>query len=341
MSNFKPSIEGYLRHALAGAADPVVAGLERLPAATEAEMFAFELQHGPAGRRRSEALVLRVYPGRDAHARSAREFHCMRLLLDSGYPVPRVLLSAGEDSPIGSPFVLMERVGGVEMWAALHAADEAGRHKGLGIFAGLLARLHGLDWRPFASGSECDAAAGPYVFVDRWLSEAREARARLAPDGFRPLWEWLGRQRDSMPCERPSVVHWDFHPGNVLLRPDESAVVVDWGGLRVSDARFDLAWTLLLTELYGGVDWRERVLRVYERLPGGAVEGLEVFEAFACARRLLVIAAPLLARAAQLSPVDAARVGGEAEHVRRVYERLRRLTGVRVFEVEELSARLP
>jgi aminoglycoside phosphotransferase (APT) family kinase protein len=340
MSNLKTVVEGYLRQALPDAANVEVSGPGRLGAATGAEMFALELKYVAAGAQRSEDLVLRVYRGADAPVRAAHEFHCMRALGDSGYPVPRVLLGAGADSPVG-PFVLMERVRGEEMWTSLRAADEAGRQSRLKLFARLLARLHALDWRPFAVGEEEYAAPGSYAFVDRWLSEARGALTRLAPDGFRPLREWLWRQRDSMRCERPAVVHWDFHPGNVLLRGDGSAVVVDWGELHVTDARFDLAWTLLLTELHGAAGWRAEVLREYERLTGGAVERLETFEAFACARRLLDKAVPLMSRGEPQSVDDAEQLGREAHHVHRVYERLRRLTGVRVFEVEELSARLP
>ncbi len=54
------------------------------------------------------------------------------------------------------------------------------------------------------------------------------------------------------PCYHP--VHWDYHPGNVLLRDDSSAVVIDWTQIDVSDPRFDLAWTLLLVSSYEGAE---------------------------------------------------------------------------------------
>ena len=35
-----------------------------------------------------------------------------------------------------------------------------------------------------------------------------------------------------VPCRHPALVHGDFHPNNILLREDGSAVVIDWAGLQ-------------------------------------------------------------------------------------------------------------
>ena len=114
---------------------------------------------------------------------------------------------------------------------------------------------------------------GPiFLFVDRWLNNMRVLLERYEQPGFFPLIRWFEERRSSVPCPHPSVLHWDFHPSNILIRTDSSPVVIDWTGLRVSDARFDLAWTLLLARSYLGQAWRDRILSEYERLLGSRVE---------------------------------------------------------------------
>jgi aminoglycoside phosphotransferase (APT) family kinase protein len=99
--------------------------------------------------------------------------------------------------------------------------------------------------------------------------------------------KWVAARRELYTCARPSPVHHDFHPGNILVRADGSAAVIDWTSFGVTDARFDLAWTLMLAHAYGWPEAREQILQGYQRHAGKQVEHIEAFEAIECARRLL------------------------------------------------------
>ena len=69
-----------------------VSDLVNISAGWESEIYAFDVEHGPPNQRRREGLILRIYPGGDAQAKSVREFRGMSQLHEAGYPVPRVLL---------------------------------------------------------------------------------------------------------------------------------------------------------------------------------------------------------------------------------------------------------
>jgi aminoglycoside phosphotransferase (APT) family kinase protein len=92
--------------------------------------------------------------------------------------------------------------------------------------------------------------------VEQALRRAHAALVQFALRGFLPIVAWLEERREAVPCLQPSLVHGDFHPNNILLREDGSAVVIDWAGLQASDARFDLAWTLLLVSTRSSVACR-------------------------------------------------------------------------------------
>jgi len=320
-----------------------VGGLTRINAGWESDVYAFVAEYGPAGARQRKELILRIYPGNDAYHKSAREFHGMRQLRRAGYPVPGVLLLERECSPFGQPFLLMEKIQGQEMWPSLFRSLPGKQRTLLTLFCELFVQLHDLDRRPFVDDAAgYDVEGAPYVLVDRFLSMARSFLMRFSKPDFLPILEWLEARRGDVPCARPSVVHLDFHPANILLRDDGSAVVLDWTQVGVSDARFDLAWTLLLVGAYEGTAWRERVLREYERLAGNPVEQLGYFDVAACLKRLLSVVVSLSDGAEELGMRPGAEAVMKAQigalHV--VYDLLLERTGIWVAEVERLFVAL-
>ena len=321
-----------------------VGKVARVGAGWETEIYSFDVESWPTAQVRREGLIVRLYPGDGAAAKAAHEFRGMRQLCDSGYPVPRVLALEADGASLGRPFILMERIDGETMWPLLIDSTGEQRQKMLTLFCELFLRLHRLDWRPFVSEPARYEQDGPtYAFVDAWLGEARAAVAHFSLPGFERLVDWLQERRDLLPCPEPSVVHWDFHPYNILLRADGSPVVIDWAGLQVTDARLDLAWTLLLTSAYAGAGWRDPILHEYERLAGARVEQIELFEVLACARRLFDVTVSLSEGAERLGmrPEAVVLMQQQREPLQRVYDLLQARTGLRVAAVEAILESLP
>ena len=341
-------LQAYCARAFPTKAGVQVSNLTSITSGWENEMYAFELEHEANGGYQRDGLVLRMYPGEDGYDKSAHEFYGMRQLHQTGYLVPWLFLLERENSSLDKPFVIMERIEGHELWSLLLTSPVQKQQELLTLFCKLFVRLHVLDWRPFVD----DIASyerGRYLFVDQWLSAARDALRRFQKLDWLPLVEWLEERRNRVPCPRPSLVHWDYHPANVLLRDDGSAVVIDWTGLRVSDARFDLAWTLLLAYSYVGVEWRDRILHEYERLMGIAdsrqgakVEQIEYFEVCACCRRLFDVGVSLSEGAEKMGmrPGAEAMMKQQRGALENVYGLLVERTGIKVAEVERLLTSL-
>lgn len=308
----------------------------------ENEVYAFDLEYEANGASRREGLILRIYPGDDAHVKSAREFQGMRQLHQVGYPVPQMQVLEQEKAALGRPFVIMERIEGQGMWSLLARSPVQKQLELLTQFCELFVRLHALDWRLFVEDAARYETGGPYALIDQWLREARNALRRFDKSGLADLIKWLEERRTTVPCSHPAVVHYDFHPANVLVRDDGSAVVIDWTGLHVSDARFDLAWTLLLSYAYAGVKLRDLVLQGYERLIGASVEQIEYFEVCACCRRLFDIAISLSLGAEKqgMRPGAVEAMKQQRGAIENVYSLLRERTGLRVPEIERLLVSL-
>jgi aminoglycoside phosphotransferase (APT) family kinase protein len=308
----------------------------------ESEIYSFVAEYGPKTERLREDLILRLYFGENAHTKAAHEFRSMSRLRRAGYPVPQVFLLEREHSPFGKPFIIMEKINGRVMWPLLTLAPPEEQHRLLTLFCTLFVQLHSLDWRFFVDST--DRYSDPYLFVDQWLETARRSLESFPQVGLLPIVEWLQDRRDELFCQRPSPVHQDYHPNNVLVRDDGAAVVIDWTGFDVSDARFDLGWTLVLAHAYAGTQIRTSILTEYERLSGTVVKDkdIECFEVFACARRLFDVAVSVSAGAEKLGmrreTVNIMKQHREAHQ--RVYDVLRERTGMRVTPIEQLFASL-
>lgn len=339
-NNMQELLQSYYVQAFPTQASLQIKELTNIAAGWESEIYSFVAEYGPTMRRLREGLILRLYSGENAHLKAAHEFHSMSRLHRVGYPVPQVLLLEQGHSPFGKPFVIMEKITGQVMGPRLATASQAEQQRLLALFCELFIQLHTMDWRRFVD--EADRYGDPYLFIDRWLDAARRSLGSFPQVGLWPVVEWLQKRRDDLSCQRPSPLHQDYHPNNVLIRDDGSAVVIDWTGFDVSDARFDLGWTLLLAHAYAGTRVRTNILQEYERLAGTTVQHIECFEVCACVRRLFDIAVSLSAGAERRGMRQEAltMIKQQIEAHTRVYDLLRERTAMRIPSIEELFASL-
>ncbi len=307
----------------------------------ESDLYACDIEYEEHGARRRDGAILKLYHGVEAGAKAEREFAGLLHLSEAGFPVPRPLAHDAADGAMGRPYLLMERVAGRELRDALPEADTDERLRLLTLFCRLFVDLHTLDWRPFVPNPDDYHAEG---YIRSWLDLAERSVAALPipVDAFAPVFAWLREHVAEVECERLSVVHRDFHGGNVLLQQDGAPVVIDWTAIEVSDYRFDLAWTLLLSSTYGQLEARELILGEYERLAGRRVEQLAFFDVAACARRLVDIATTLGAGAqtSSMRPEAEAAIRRQADHVRRVYALLQERIGQPLPALEQILVTL-
>ncbi|MCS6899877.1 MAG: phosphotransferase family protein [Myxococcales bacterium] len=176
-----------------------------------------------------------------------REFRILQKL-SAVYPrAPRPLLYLEEDSPLGVPFYLMERLQGIilrkDLPAGLVMAPEEVRKLHTNLIDAL-AELHRLDPERAGLGD----LGRPQGYVERqvsgWIQRYEAAKTEEIEAAPRVA-AWLQKNR---PRERgASLIHNDFKLDNVVLDPAEPTRIIgvlDWEMSTLGDPLMDLGTTL-------------------------------------------------------------------------------------------------
>jgi len=334
MSEQKQILEQYLREKFRDKPALTVLHLDKIADGWESDNHIVTLEYGD-GHRTREDWVWRIYSGAGNREKAILEFTSMEKLLAAGYPVPRLFILEADNSPIDRPFTMMEFVQGEVMWRLLDNSSDEKQKQLLDQFCRLYVQLHNLDWKQFNASLPTDE---PYFFIDQWLEEVRGIMKRFPDFDASPFLDWVTARRNLFACDHPSPIQQDFHPGNILVRADGTAVVIDWAHFAISDYRFDLAWTLVLAHAHGWAGMRNLILQGYERHFGKSVEQIETFEAIACARRLFDLTISLTLGPEHLGMTAQAinSIRSYMDAHRRVYCLFVKRTGLQVKVFDEL-----
>jgi aminoglycoside phosphotransferase (APT) family kinase protein len=236
-------------------------------------------------------MVLRIYASAQGTPRARHEFAVQKQLWRLGFPVPRPVHLECDNSLFGGPFFLMECIPGSTIFHALVCRPWQ-LWTGPGHMAELHARLHSLpiDGLGLSPGS----------FLSRRLDEIETLIARHDLYGLRAGLDWLADRRPS-PARIGSLLHLDWHPLNLIRRPDGSLAALDWSEADVGDPHADVAMACLLLDCapVACSSWWQtlsvpvgrpviawRYLSAYRRLMPLDEQRLSYFRAWAILRRL-------------------------------------------------------
>ena len=175
-----------------------------------------------------------------------REYHVLEKL-HSAYPAPRPLLYCTDDSVIGAPFYVMERVHGIILRRDLPAGFELAPPTARGLseaFIDNLARLHQLDYNALGLGE----LGRPQGYVQRqvkgWIERYYGSKTHELTE-LENIAAWL---KDRMPAQTgATLIHNDYKYDNMVLDGAEITdirAVLDWEMCTLGDPLTDLGTAL-------------------------------------------------------------------------------------------------
>ncbi|MGM0454171.1 MAG: phosphotransferase family protein [Thermodesulfobacteriota bacterium] len=257
-------------------------------------------------------LVLRRPPF-GKKARSAHDMGREYRILSALYPVfpycPKPLAYTEDESVMGCPFYVMQRIRGIILRRDLPGdltltPDDA--HALCEKTVDLHQRLHGLDYH--AIGLSDFGKPEGYVRrqVEGWSRRYRDAKTPDVPD-YEEIMAWLAENQpadDPNPC----IIHNDYKFDNLVLHPEnplEIIGVLDWEMATIGDPLMDLGNSMaywinrddpeemhmmrMLPTTADGMMTRRQIVDLYAEKSGRNIESFDFYYAFGLFR-LAVIA---------------------------------------------------
>jgi aminoglycoside phosphotransferase (APT) family kinase protein len=267
------------------------------------------------GTRRTEDLVLRVKPTEHTVFMEA-DFESQYRVLEAlgtrtDVPVPTMRWFEADESYLGAPFFVMDRVEGraptdsppytVGGWL-LEESSPAQRRTLVESGIDALAAVHAVDWR--ALGLEfLDKPQYGRLGFEQQLRYYEASFAWADPDREPPpvaaaTLEWV---QAHAPADDPEIaLAWgDARINNQLFGPDYRVqAVVDWEMVTLADPMMDLGWWLFLDRHFHegmpaprmeGFPTREEMVARYEQTSGRTARDLEFYEVFGGLRFAVVM----------------------------------------------------
>lgn len=176
-----------------------------------------------------------------------REFRVLSMLQSAGYAkIPGPVIFCDDESVMGCPFYVMERVPGVilraHMAAKLDLSPATMRHLSESLVDALVA-LHTLDIQQTGLAGLGKPEGYIRRQVDGWHKRYLASQTDDV-SAMTDLARWLDQ---NLPAENPpTLLHNDFKYDNVVLSPDLSEIraVLDWEMCTVGDPLMDVGTSL-------------------------------------------------------------------------------------------------
>ncbi len=219
-----------------------VEGLARLTGGASRETWSFDAVDPTSGTR--QELILRRDPPGAARGQMELEARLLRAAAKAGVPVPTVRAAGPADQHrMDTSFMVMDRIGGETIARRILREPEfVTARAGLATDCGhALAKLHSVDPLSVVGLETIDP-------VERYRTTYTELNQPV--ETFDLAFTWLDENR---PTGRPTtLVHGDFRLGNLIVRADGLASVLDWELAHAGDPMEDLAWLCIRAWRFGG-----------------------------------------------------------------------------------------
>jgi aminoglycoside phosphotransferase (APT) family kinase protein len=245
-----------------------------------------------AASRRLGSYVLKLAPvgvARRGNTDVYRQAPLLRSLAHAGLPVPAVPWASPLEDPLGTPFIIMERVPGriFFVWQPHGSFPcESAALRTLWLEAAqMLARLHQVDWQKVLADWEEPRALRDEL--DIWVPLLRHAETSALRDAGLELHRLLAAH---IPDGRPiGIVHGDFQPGNILYLDGRASALIDWELASIGAQGLDVGWLMMLTD---GLAWPSTcrpvaplsctdLLHAYRHAGGPALANVDWYQALA------------------------------------------------------------
>ncbi len=250
--SIQDKIRDYLGMKIPNARGLVLEGFLQTAGGWSHETYVFDARWKEDRREVARGFCLRKDPGigllRDLSSLE-QQFRVLGALEPTSIAAPKPYWYERDPTLLGGHFIVMEKVEGEvpNPWSRAGKqayAEAAARGKLPRSFVEALASLHNLDWR--AAGLDflgVPAAGNDFAMreIAKWEGLIAQSIRKPEP-ALAELLNWLKANAPSP--QRLAFVHGAYRTGNLIVRDDAIAAIIDWELQVIGDPMYDVAYVL-------------------------------------------------------------------------------------------------
>jgi aminoglycoside phosphotransferase (APT) family kinase protein len=278
---FQEKIVDFLQYKMPRARDLVLSGFFQAAGGWSHEIYVFDAEWREDGHAVRQGFCLRKDPGvgllREL-SNLEQQFMVIKALEETPAPTPKAYWYEADPGLLGGPFFVMEKVAGEvpNPWARAGKqfyAEAGKRGKLPRSFVEALASLHNVDWR--AAGLDFLGVPGPgkdfaLREITKWEGLIRQSLHTPEPV-LTEIIMWL--KANAPEAQRLVFVHGAYRTGNLIIRNDAIAAIIDWELQVIGDPMYDVAYVLSDLNREGSpllscVVERDYFIDLYQQLTG-------------------------------------------------------------------------
>lgn len=250
--SIKQSLASYFSAKLPEAKNIQIKNFRQPSAGWSDEAYIFDVSWEEDGKTKEKGFAIRKQ-NKGGLMRETKNFYLQFKFLDrlsksSDLPVPAVHWFEEDESIIGGPFFVMDKLPGKAYvpWSKEGREFLQKAHEDGSIplqFTELLAKIHLLDYRKAGFTEDFAEPEGEFGYIDAKIAGLEEMYERylISPDPvMTDALEWLKKNRP--PAQRYSIVHNDYRTGNLLYENNEITGILDWEAAEIGDPMADVAY---------------------------------------------------------------------------------------------------
>jgi aminoglycoside phosphotransferase (APT) family kinase protein len=260
----------------------------------------------------TQNMVLRR-PPIGKKAKTAHDMKREYKILSALHPVfpycPKPLAYAEDESIMGCPFYVMERIPGIILRKNIPREMNFSEDHARTLCENMINlhhRLHTLDYQGIGLGDFGKPEGYVRRQVEGWSKRYRDARTPDVPD-FESVMAWLDTNQPP-DSETPGIIHNDYKFDNLVLNPQnpsEITGILDWEMATIGDPLMDLGSSLgywinpddpeealmirMMPTNAPGMMTRKELVEQYAQITGKAIDNFDFYYCFGLFR-LAVIA---------------------------------------------------
>jgi aminoglycoside phosphotransferase (APT) family kinase protein len=252
MADIQDKIRDYLQQKLPRARALKLSNFIQAAGGWSHEIYLFDAQWSEDGIELSRGFCLRKDPGVGLLRELSdlkQQFLVIKALEPTKVPAPKAYWYEADASVLGGPFFLMEKVTGEvpNPWSQVGRrfyAEAAKRGRLPRSFVEALASLHNLDWR--AAGLDflgVPGAGKDFALreIAKWEGLIEQSLQKREPV-LTEILMWL--KTNAPEAQRLAFVHGAYRTGNLIIRDDVVAAIIDWELQVIGDPMYDVAYVL-------------------------------------------------------------------------------------------------